>query len=380
MIKDGNMKKVLILYATYGTGHRSVANYIQKYLEENDSNIEVCNIDLLDYAMPIIGKWSRKVNEHLMSKHPKIWSAVYKITNGNISSEVSMKVSMNMLKNKRLQKAIENFQPDLCIATHFFGTSLIANYKRKNIIASKLVTIVTDYEAHEIWLRNYQANDYLIVSSKEEKDRLIKKGIPQDLVLVNGIPICISKNTTIDRKSWLKSYGLSPEKLTCIFFAGGGNGSKASLHYLKKIMKEKVDLNVIFVSGKSASVQEKAIKYQERYQAKQVLVLGYVTNVPELLQIVDFVITKPGGLQITESLYAKKPVMLINGNGGQENANYRYFVKAGYGKRFRFALSLSNYLKELVKDPELLNHFVEQMKKADSKAMESLYQIIESLL
>lgn len=374
------MKKVLILYATYGTGHRSVANYIQKYLTEKDANIEVCNIDLLDYAMPVVGKWSRKINEHLMSKHPKIWSAVYKMTNGKISSGVSMKISMNMLKNKRLQKVIESFNPDLCIATHFFGTSLIAYYKRKKIIQPKLITIVTDYEAHEMWLRNYEANDYLIVSSKEEKDRLIKKGIPEDLILVNGIPICLPDTPQMDRKAWLKSYGLSPEKLTCIFFAGGGNGSKASLHYLKKIMKDQIDMNVIFVSGKSAAVQERALKYQERYHAKQILVLGYVTNVPELLQIVDFVITKPGGLQITESLYAKKPVMLINGNGGQENANHRYFVKAGYGKRFRFAASLSFYLKTLVEHPELLEDFVEQMKKADSKAMESLYQIIESLL
>lgn len=373
------MKKVLILYATYGTGHRSVANYIQKYLEENDSSVKVCNIDLLDYAMPVIGKLSKKINEHLMSKHPKIWSAVYKITNGTISSEVSMKISMNMLKNKRLQKTIEDFNPDLCIATHFFGTSLIAHYKRKRIIDPKLITIVTDYEAHEMWLRNYQSNEFLIVSSKEEKERLVKKGIPNDLILVNGIPICMSESPIIDRKAWLKSYNLSPEKLTCIFFAGGGNGSKASLHYLKKMMKSNIDLNVIFVSGKSTSVQEKAIKYQKKYHAKQVLILGYVNNVPELLQIVDFVITKPGGLQITESLYAKKPVMLINGNGGQENANYRYFVKAEYGKRFRFASSLSSYLKTLVEDPKQLNHFVEQMKKADSKAMESLYQIIESL-
>lgn len=374
------MKKVLLLYATYGTGHRAVANYIESYLKEKEEDIEILNIDLLDYASPIVGKLSKKISENLMTKHSRIWSFIYRMTNGGCRSSVSMNASMKMLKNKNLRKLILDFQPDLCIATHFFGTSLIAQYKRKYSLQTKLITIVTDYEAHEMWLRNYAANDYLIVSSKEEKSRLIRKGIPEDILLVNGIPICVEEVPEVSRNALLEGYKLNPENLTCLFFSGGGNGSKVAIRYLKKMLKDKVSCNIIFISGKNEEVQKKATYYKEYYRAKNIVVLGFVNNVPELMQVCDFVITKPGGLQITESLYAKKPVMLINGNGGQENANDKYFVKSGYGRRFHFAPALSFYMERLANNPHLLDSYVEAMEHADSKAMEKLYRLIVKTL
>ena len=41
------MKKILIMYATYGTGHKSIAKYIEEYFKSKSEKIEVKNIDLL---------------------------------------------------------------------------------------------------------------------------------------------------------------------------------------------------------------------------------------------------------------------------------------------------------------------------------------------
>ena len=46
-------RKILILYATYGSGHKSIANYIEKYLEES-GNYECQSIDLITESMPIV--------------------------------------------------------------------------------------------------------------------------------------------------------------------------------------------------------------------------------------------------------------------------------------------------------------------------------------
>ena len=43
-----NKKKVLITYATYGSGHKSVASYIYDYFIKH-SDYEVKILDLLDY-------------------------------------------------------------------------------------------------------------------------------------------------------------------------------------------------------------------------------------------------------------------------------------------------------------------------------------------
>ena len=109
--------------------------------------------------------------------------------------------------------------------------------------------------------------------------------------------------------------------------------------------------------------------------------LGFVTNVPEILQISDFVISKPGGAQSTECLYFHKPILMINASGGQEIANYKYFTKNGYGKRFRTSFGLTNEVKHLVNNPKVLKNMQNNMAKNDNRdAMDKLYILCTDLL
>jgi len=41
------MKKILIMYATYGTGHRSIARYVEEYFKSK--NCEYINVDVFAY-------------------------------------------------------------------------------------------------------------------------------------------------------------------------------------------------------------------------------------------------------------------------------------------------------------------------------------------
>ena len=90
----------------------------------------------------------------------------------------------------------------------------------------------------------------------------------------------------------------------------------------------------------------------------------------------DFVITKPGGAQTTESLYFKKPVIMINCSGGQEIANYKYFVKNGYGRRFRTSYMFAKCLKEIADHPEIISKMQKNMAQNNNdQAMAKLYKI-----
>ena len=90
----------------------------------------------------------------------------------------------------------------------------------------------------------------------------------------------------------------------------------------------------------------------------------------------DFVVSKPGGAQTTESLYFKKPILMINCSGGQEVANYKYFEKNGYGRRFRFTFTFMKYMKEISRRPKTIDKMCKSMKKNQSeKAMSKLYDI-----
>lgn len=59
-------KKVLVTYATYGSGHKTVANYIYEYLKKY-SNYEIKMIDLMDYEN-IIGHISKKCTKKTLNQ------------------------------------------------------------------------------------------------------------------------------------------------------------------------------------------------------------------------------------------------------------------------------------------------------------------------
>ena len=369
-------KRILLTYAMYGNGHRAIAEYIQKYFKTRDPELEILAIDLLTYSTPILGRISQKVTDFFLLKFPLGWSFIYDLFDTKISSEIANHTSMSLFKNKRMKKVISDFNPDMTISTHFFGSSLIDYYNRKGITNSKLITVVTDYEAHSLWLRGYKREQAIVVGDKDEVNYLVKKGVKRSIIKPIGIPIHPVTSNDFDILKATEKYGFDGTRPICLFFGGGGNGGTHSLPYIRKIIKSNLNIDFIYVAGKNQDAKDKVNKWIHEYNAKNIKTLGFVNNVPELLQICDFVVSKPGGAQTTESLYFKKPVIMINCSGGQEVANYKYFEKNGYGKRFRTAFMFNRYMKEISDNPKIIEKLQKNMSNNNNdKAMEKLYDI-----
>ena len=181
-------KRVLIPYATYGSGHKSIANYIKNYFEEN-GEYECLTLDLISYSLPIIGKMSKKTSNFIMTKIPSIWSLLYFSFDNKLSTYISSGLSLKIFDNKNLRKVIKDFNPDITIATHFWGTDIINKYNKKGLTNSKIVTVVTDYKAHDFWLKSLKGIDKIIVSSFEERLHLLRKGFKNRQIHTTGIHI-----------------------------------------------------------------------------------------------------------------------------------------------------------------------------------------------
>lgn len=374
-------KKILIIYASYGNGHKAIGKYIERYFLSQDSTLEIKCLDLMDYAMPLIGKISQKVNSFFMLKTPIIHDMFYKGSNTVVGGYIVDYISTVLFKNKGMRKALTDFNPDLTVATHFFGSSLISHYNRKGLINSRLVTVVTDYESCELWLNDYKCDDYLIVGDKSEVPFLVKRGIDKNKIKPLGIPIAPITDSDFKKENLLKKLDIKGNRLVCTFFGGGGNGSTTSIPYIKRLMKNNLDLDIIYIAGNNKKSKEIVDNYIATNNIKNVHTLGFVTNVPEILQASDFVISKPGGAQSTECLYFHKPIMMINASGGQEIANYKFFTKNGYGKRFRTSFGLTREIKNIVNNPIILKNMRGNMAKNDNKdAMAKLYALCKGLL
>lgn len=369
-------KRILLTYAMYGNGHRAIAEYIESYFKSQDPELEILAIDLLKYSTPVLGRISQKVTDFFLLKFPTGWSLIYSLFDTKLSSSIANQASMSLFKNKRMKKIITDFNPDMTISTHFFGSSLIDYYNKKGITNSKLITVVTDYEAHALWLKGYKKEQAIVVGDKDEVNYLVKKGVERSKIKAIGIPIHPITSSDFAAEKALKKYGFDGSKPVCLFFGGGGNGGTHSLPYIKKIIKSNLNIDFIYIAGKNQDAKNKVDKWIRKYDITNIKTLGFVNNVPELLQMCDFVVSKPGGAQSTESLYFKKPIIMINCSGGQEVANYKYFVKNGYGRRFKTLFMFGRFMKHISSNPKIIDDMKKNMSKnKNNQAMEKLYKI-----
>ena len=375
-------KKVLILYASYGRGHKSIANYVAEYIKKEDKNVEVATLDILTYSMKVVGSISQKINSFFMLKTPAIHNFFYNLTSTKVGGDVIDSISTPIFKNKRMENEIKNFNPDLIVATHFFGPSLAKYYNDKGVINAKVITIITDYDVIESWIKFHEDVSYFVVANKYMRKDLIKRGVSKNKIKEFGIPISPLVPTKFNKKEYLKKYDLSGKNKICIFFGGGGNGSSKTLPYIKKIAKSNPNLDIIFVAGKNEYSKVAMDEYVQINELTNVRTIGFATNVPDLLELCDFVISKPGGIQLTECLYFKKPVLMIRHSGGQEIANYKYFESEGFGMFFKTKWGLNKHVKAILNDDRIIKKYENNMikKSNNNDSIERVYELIKNVL
>lgn len=374
-------KRLLIMYATYGTGHKSIANYIEDYFSES-GEYEIMKIDILDYSTKFLGAFTDKFYHFAMARFPALWEVVYRSTDNKIAGNVSAKLQASVVSNKKIKKVILDFNPDMVIATHFTAATYISKLKKNGELDTHLISVVTDYKAHRIWLDSYKSEDALIVNSVEEKRLLVKKGISPKIIKTFGIPVSNKYVMSLyDKNALMKKFKLTGERPIILFYGGGGNGSTASIPYLLTVIEKKIDADIFFVCGKNQDLKKRAEGIVKRHGADNIRVLGYITNGPEYMMVSDFVITKPGGITVTECLCFKKPMILIKGTGGQERDNYRFLTKRKYAINASWLFKFGIVIKKVCENPNIIESMTKNLDNLNKEeSMKKLYELVGEIL
>ncbi|HOP65713.1 MAG TPA: glycosyltransferase [Bacilli bacterium] len=376
-------KRILITYATYGSGHLAVAKYIEDYFKKQDSDFEILSIDLLKYSIPIVGDISKKVSDVVVVKFPLLCEIHSKLTHNKLAFYGSDEVNLALFNSKRLKKLITDFNPDITISTHFYGSSLIAKYNKEGIINSRLITIITDYKAHEFWLRNYKSEDAIIVPCREARRHLINKWPEIDKKKIKnfGLPIFNRMENELDYEKILKKHKIVNDRPIITFFGGSSYQTSNSYQFFRKLVRSNINAYVFYVTGNAKGLKEKAEKLVRRYNANNIKVLGYITDVPEYMTISDFIITKPGGIIANECIYFGKPMLLINRSGGQEKDNYKYLVRRGFALKANNIFTFTKYLRYLTENDYILDTMKNNILNYENKeAAKKLYNLAIKLL
>lgn len=368
--------KILIAYATYGSGHKMAAEYIYDYFSKH-GNYEIKMIDIMDYGN-LIARINKKTHNHNSFSNKIIFSFIYEIFNNKIAMSPYKEI-IRILFKSNLKKEIIDFKPDYLISSHFFSSILMGMINQKEKTNTKIITILTDYSSHAIWLKNHKREDAIIVSNEIVKQELIKYGVDKNKIYPFGIPLANNFKNVFDKNIIKKKYNVNNNKLSFLFLSGA-SGANYNFKYLKAIIKKNLDINIIFVAGKNSKLENKCKEYIEKKNIKNIKIIGFTHDISNLLNIADVVITKPGGLSLTEAIEMKTPMILIPGVGGQENHNAKFIKKNKFGILVHNPRQLGICTKKLVKQKKIINKMHNNLNKYDeNKGIESLFNLIKKM-
>ena len=357
-------KNILIFYGSYGGGHLSAAKSIKAFIENNYSDCKVNMIDCIEYINKYVNKVSTSAYKELAKKAPWAWKLVYKDSKNGALAKIS--TASNKTMAYKLFGLISELNPDIIISTHPFSSQMCGYLKKKKKIDIPVATILTDYQIHEQWLEFSEHLEYFFVSNEQMKQDMIQKGIDSSKVFVTGIPVSEKFLQKYNRKKICKDLNLNPENEVVLFFAGGefGLGRKTTIIMLKALIRLFSKLQVVAISGKNKKMNN---KFKELVKATEsddrIKIIEFTSKIPEIMSISKFVITKPGGLTVTESLVSNLPILIINPIPGQEEENAQFLEKNGVGIWIKENSNIARHLKNLYRHPETLR----DMKKKEEE-------------
>ncbi len=307
------MKKILIFYGSYGGGHLSAAKSIRSYLEEKYPDIKVDMVDCIEYINKYVNKVTTGAYKKMAKKAPWAWKQLYKDSKDGALAKIS--TTSNKVMAHKLNVYIEEFAPDLIISTHPFSTQMCGFLKKKNKLHCKIATILTDFQIHEQWLEFSEFQDYFFVSNEQMRTDMVNAGVNGTKVYVTGIPVSERFLGNYDRKKVCEEFDLNPDNEVVLFFAGGefGLGRNTTILMLKALIRLFSKLQVVAISGRNPKMNDKFKSLVKATESEdRIKIVEFTNKVPELMSISKFVITKPGGLTITEALTSNLPILIMN--------------------------------------------------------------------
>lgn len=355
--------------ANYGNGHMQVAKTL--YDECKSQGFEhVVVSNLYQESNPIVSE----VTQYLYLKSFSIGKQFYRLFYYGVDKIYNKRKFNIYLKmgNKRLDELIQLHNPDIIIIT--FPMIVVPEYRNKTGKVIPTFNVMTDFCLHKIWVhenidRYYVATDYV-------KQKLVEIGTHPSDVKVTGIPIRPQFEADVPKSIIYKKYGLSSDKKVLLIMAGA-HGVLKNVKELCEALLLDSEVQIVVVCGKNAALKQ-SLSELEKAHPDQLKALGYVEQIDELFRVTDCMITKPGGITLTEATAIGVPVILYKPVPGQEKENALFFEDYGAAIVINRHEDILESVTNLLQDEEKLETMKQNMKKLHLK--QSSQTILEDIV
>ncbi|WP_234028539.1 MGDG synthase family glycosyltransferase [Lentibacillus sp. Marseille-P4043] len=349
------------------TGHHHVADAIIHDLKKCEQKISCEKVDILSYSYGGIEKAVSSTYLTWIKLFPNVYNWLYQHAAYNRTIHSSRHVLYELLFTYFFKRLIQEKKPRIIFCTHALPSMIASRLKEKKQLDAIIINVYTDYFINRIW--GLHGIDYHFVPTAMVKDYLVDQGIQADRIFITGIPV----HSAFFRQGKERQM----TRTITLLVTGGSLGVGAIARLLDKICEDCLRFHIL--CGKNKKLYEEI----KRRSNPNVIPHSYITcrdEMNDLYEQVDAVVTKPGGVTISESLQKKKPIFVFNPLPGQEEINADQLQQQG--------LIIRSTLNDL--EHQIISFFsnsnqremYQQKMKAYHKNLveESIYEIVDKLI
>ncbi len=345
-------RRFLFIIADSGGGHRATANAVKAQIESliPDACVYLMPaVDILNTPQRLFSRlieegYNQAIKSGAYWMEPLLFNSVYMMEMPVVHQYIA-------LRNAQI---IDSFQPEAIVAfvpaTQELTTLALKHLQKDKEIP--LYTVITDIVSmRHNWINPGQAHSF--VPTEQAKAFFASQGIPGEKMTVTGLPVHPRfYQPNVNKAELQLKYEIQPDRFTILIMMGG-NGSQSIYHYCKQIDRLGLPVQIIACCGKSQAIKSKVDIYA-KISAVPIHTFGFTQEIPELMQLSDLLITKPGSVSIAESISQNLPILIDASNYimWQEKGNDKYISENQIGRAFYSKAELSQQLIELVNDPE----------------------------
>ena len=315
-------KRFLILTSDSGFGHRSSANSIAKALTlQHPSDVEVSIVNpIFEESVASFLKKAELSYDSNVKNHPAIYRFAYEISESP-SIKNLMEDTLTFALQKTLRQLLTEWPPNAIASTNQMFNAPVTSVLSDLDLHIPFFTIVTDLaEVHAMWFN--EGPDHYYVASERVKAKALTLGMDPNKITISGIPVDPAfKLSEASPQEMRLKLGIDPD-LTTLLVVGSKrvSGIFENLVILENISEP---FQVVAIAGGDDDLNQ---RLNEHAWPFPIHVENYVDNVPEWMQAADLLVTKAGGLILSEGLAAGLPIILIDYLPGQEEGNVDFIL------------------------------------------------------
>lgn len=368
--------KIMVLSAATGGGHLRAAHAVESYILHNSKGNSVLVVDTLKCIGKLIDHTCCDGYRLMVKRAPKAFGTLYRVTN----KETPMKRLMFHWNNSLSEKLIplmRKEKPDVILSTHPFATEMASCLKETGVLKDvPLICLMTDYGPHQAWIADKV--DAYVVSNEDMVPSMARMGVDPEKVYPFGIPVKDVFFEPGDKQKLREKFGLDPDKKTILFMAGSF-GVTNVLRIFEEVCTLDLDFQIIVITGKNEKLYHE-FEHVVRDSGKPTRLVYFTNEVENYMHASDLLITKPGGLTVSEALACNIPLAVFDAIPGQEEDNANFLMNHHMGVRLDDHTDTAQTIAMLLEDDEELESMREACQRFDkSKSAQNIFMLMQQL-